>query len=142
MRQTISWREFWMELALLAAKRSKDPDTQVGAVLVCPSNDLHFIGYNGFPKKLPETPERWKRPEKYRRVLHAEQNAILNRNCSVKDWICYVTLKPCSGCMLELAQAGIAKVIYLRNREDLEYELTEEIASELGIILERYEEGV
>ena len=36
----ISWDEYFMGVALLAAKRSKDPNTQVGACIVNPENVL------------------------------------------------------------------------------------------------------
>lgn len=124
-----------MGIAMLASQRSKDPHTQVGAVLVSPDNQLHFIGYNGFPKGLPENEERWERPDKYERVLHAEENALHNRNCRVDGWTCYVTLKPCDHCTLALAQCGVSKIIYL---EDREHKLTDQICREMGITIERY----
>ena len=46
----ISWDEYFMGVALLAAKRSKDPNTQVGACIVDKNNVILTTGYNGFPK--------------------------------------------------------------------------------------------
>ena len=34
----ISWDEYFMGVAMLAARRSKDPNTQVGACIVSPDN--------------------------------------------------------------------------------------------------------
>ena len=45
----ISWDEFFMGAAMLCAKRSKDPNTQVGACIVNPENRIVSVGYNGFP---------------------------------------------------------------------------------------------
>ena len=45
----ISWDEYFMGVALLSAKRSKDPNTQVGACIVNPKKRIVGIGYNGFP---------------------------------------------------------------------------------------------
>ena len=45
----ISWDEYFMGVALLAAKRSKDPNTQVGACIVDSNNIILSTGYNGFP---------------------------------------------------------------------------------------------
>ncbi|HMT12347.1 MAG TPA: cytidine deaminase, partial [Ignavibacteria bacterium] len=45
----ISWDEYFMGIALLSAKRSKDPSTQVGACIVNQYNKIVGIGYNGFP---------------------------------------------------------------------------------------------
>ena len=113
MNEPITWDHLWMDIAKTVARRSKDPDTQVGCVLVSPDQRRMFIGYNGFPRKIVDTMERWQRPDKYRRVVHAEKNAILNRNCDVEGWTCYVTLSPCFDCAMEVIQAGISKVVYL-----------------------------
>ena len=45
----ISWDEYFMGVAVLAGKRSKDPSTQVGACIVSPENIIISTGYNGFP---------------------------------------------------------------------------------------------
>ncbi|HCP71578.1 MAG TPA: cytidine deaminase, partial [Clostridiales bacterium] len=43
----ISWDEYFMGIAMLAAKRSKDPNTQVGACIVSADNIIISTGYNG-----------------------------------------------------------------------------------------------
>ena len=45
----ISWDEYFMGVAILASKRSKDPNTQVGACIVDNNNIILSTGYNGFP---------------------------------------------------------------------------------------------
>ena len=45
----ISWDEYFMGLALLSAKRSKDPGTQVGSCIVGADKRVLTIGYNGLP---------------------------------------------------------------------------------------------
>ena len=45
----ISWDEYFMGVAILAAQRSKDPNTQVGACIVSNDNKILSIGYNGMP---------------------------------------------------------------------------------------------
>ena len=42
----ISWDEYFMGVAILAAKRSKDPNTQVGACIVDKNNIILSTGYN------------------------------------------------------------------------------------------------
>lgn len=111
------WNITWMNMALEIAKKSKDPDTKVGAMLVSPENDQIFSGYNGFARGVVETDERWKRPTKYELVLHAEENAISKKTCSVKGWTIYSTLAPCDHCASLIIQAGINKVFYLDERE-------------------------
>ena len=45
----INWDEYFMGIAFLSAKRSKDPNTQVGACIVSQDNKILSMGYNGFP---------------------------------------------------------------------------------------------
>ena len=45
----LTWDEYFMGLAHLSAKRSKDPNTQVGAAIVNDQHKVVSIGYNGFP---------------------------------------------------------------------------------------------
>lgn len=133
------WHQVWMSIAKQISRRSKDPNTKVGAVIVSPDNRRLFVGYNGFVRGVLENIQRWKRPEKYRRVLHAEENALLQRNCDVECWTCFVTLRPCAHCSQQLAQSGIKKIVYLEERVDEDYELTEETCREVGIELIQYQ---
>ena len=55
----ISWDEYFMGVALLSAKRSKDPATQVGACVVNEDNRIIGIGYNGFPKGCEDDEFPW-----------------------------------------------------------------------------------
>ena len=46
----INWDEYFIGVAKLSAKRSKDPNTQVGACIVIEDNKILSMGYNGFPR--------------------------------------------------------------------------------------------
>ena len=84
----ISWDEYFMGIALLAAKRSKDPSTQVGACIVDQNNVILTTGYNGFPKGCSDDEFPWDREgevTKYPYVVHAELNAILNAQKEQKN---------------------------------------------------------
>ena len=97
----ISWDEYFMGVALLAAERSKDPNTQVGACIVDDQNRILSTGYNGFPHGCSDDDFPWNRDSslgetKYPYVVHAELNAILNaRGRSVAGTTLYVALFPC-----------------------------------------------
>ena len=41
----LSWDDYFMSVALLSGKRSKDPSTQVGAYIVNRNNIIERIGY-------------------------------------------------------------------------------------------------
>ena len=118
----ISWDEYFMGVALLAAQRSKDPSTQVGACIVDENNRILSTGYNGFPKGCSDDVFPWNRDEsqgetKYQFVVHAELNAILNtRGKSLVGSRVYVGLFPCNECAKSIIQAGIREVIYLSDK--------------------------
>ncbi len=115
----ISWDEYFMGVAFLAAQRSKDPSTQVGCCIVSQDNKILSMGYNGLPcgcsddefpwDKTEETPEHWK----YYYSTHSELNAILNyRGGSLEGAKLYVTLFPCNECAKAIIQSGIKTLIY------------------------------
>ena len=116
----ISWDEYFMGVALLAAKRSKDPNTQVGACIVDENNVIISTGYNGFPVGCSDDEFPWNREgeiTKYPFVVHAELNAILNANGkSMRGSKIYVALFPCNECAKAIIQAGIKEVVYLSDK--------------------------
>ena len=118
----ISWDEYFMGVALLAAERSKDPSTQVGACIVDKDNRILSTGYNGFPHGCSDDEFPWNRDEalgetKYQFVVHAELNAILNASGkSLSGARVYVGLFPCNECAKAIIQAGIKEVIYLSDK--------------------------
>ena len=91
---------------------SKDPRTKVGAVIVTADTRQVSIGYNGFPRKLEEHPERWEKPLKYEYVIHAELNAIMNCPFDTQGCTLYCTHQPCHRCLKHLVNAGIKRVVY------------------------------
>ncbi len=121
----ISWDEYFMGVALLSAKRSKDPSTQVGACIVNKEKRIIAIGYNGFPKGCEDDEFPWGKDDsnqlntKYPYVVHAEANAILNSNSNLKGAKLYVTLFPCNECAKLLIQAGIEEIVYLSDKHSL-----------------------
>ena len=118
----ISWDEYFMGVALLAAQRSKDPNTQVGACIVDDSKRILSTGYNGFPQGCSDDEFPWNRDEakgdtKYQFVVHAELNAILNASGkNLFGSTVYVALFPCNECAKAIIQSGIKKVYYLSDK--------------------------
>ena len=112
----ISWDEYFMGIALLAANRSKDPNTQVGACIVSPENVIISTGYNGLPNGCSDDTFPWD-SGKYPFVVHAELNAILNAGGRVlRGARLYVTLFPCNECAKAIIQSGIKELIYLSDK--------------------------
>lgn len=119
----IGWDEYFMGIALLSAKRSKDPSTQVGACIVNKENKIVGVGYNGFPKGCSDDNFPWDREgefleTKYPFVMHAEQNAILNSIKNLSDCTIYVGLFPCHECAKSIIQSGIKEVVFLSDKYD------------------------
>lgn len=116
----INWDEYFMGVALLASKRSKDPNTQVGACIVNHENIILSTGYNGFPYGCSDDVFPWEREgedTKYKYVVHAELNAILNaRGKNLDSAILYVDLFPCNECAKAIIQSGIKEVVYLYDK--------------------------
>ena len=121
-QEYITWDEYFMGVSLLAAQRSKDPNTQVGACIVDVDNRILSIGYNGFPAGCSDDAFPWAREgedTKYPYVVHAELNAILNtRGKTLAGSRIYVGLFPCNECAKAIIQAGIREVVYLSDKYD------------------------
>jgi dCMP deaminase len=118
----ISWDEYFMGVALLSARRSKDPNTQVGACIVNEKNKIVGAGYNGLPIGCHDDEFPWEKQgeflqTKYPYVCHAELNAILN-NIGITLHGCkiYTALFPCNECTKAIIQSGISEVIYLSDK--------------------------
>ena len=96
----ISWDEYFMGVAILSGRRSKDPNTPVGSCIVSEDNKILSMGYNGFPIGCADDDFPWEREAedeldtKYPFVTHSELNAIRNE------------------CAKAIIQAGIRTVIY------------------------------
>ncbi len=118
----LCWDDYFMGVALLSGKRSKDPSTQVGCCIVNPEKKIVGVGYNGFPKGCSDDSLPWGREgdfleTKYPYVCHAELNAILNSNGLVlKGSTLYVGLFPCNECAKAIIQSGISEVVYLSDK--------------------------
>ena len=118
----ISWDEYFMGVALLSAKRSKDPATQVGACIVNNKNKIVGAGYNGLPAGCDDNEFPWDKQgdflqTKYPYVCHAELNAILNNiGMDLHGCRIYTALFPCNECAKAIIQSGITEVIYLSDK--------------------------
>lgn len=117
-----NWDEYFFALAMVCASRSKDPSTVNGAVISDNLNVVVGMGYNGFLRGLQDVSEHWDdRPEKYRRVIHAERNAILNANGPVRGCKMHIWSSKdyfsCEECATEIIQAGISEVHFIRVTE-------------------------
>jgi|SRR6185437_1568547 len=108
------WDSRFLGLAQHVAGWSKDPSTKCGAVIADNRNVIASLGFNGFPRGVPDRPQHLNdRDEKYLRVIHAEENAILfsrqiTLGCTIYTW----PVSPCNRCASLIIQSGIGRVCY------------------------------
>jgi dCMP deaminase len=107
------WHVWYLQLAAHVATASKDPSTKTGGVIVRPDKTIASVGFNGFPRKIADTPEFLNnRDEKYKRVIHSEMNAILNARERLDGYTLYNWPgQSCSRCAVHVIQAGISTVV-------------------------------
>ena len=109
------WDLHFLSIAKLCSKKSKDPSTKVGAVIVSKDNKIISTGYNGFPKEIIDYNEWYTNREiKYSKIIHAEENAIINKGLNdITEGSCiYVyPLKPCEKCYDKLKNFGIKRFV-------------------------------
>lgn len=126
--QVWSWDRYFMAIADITSRKSKDPSSQVGAVLVDDDNAVVSTGFNGFPKGTSDDPALYhNREEKYKRVLHAECNALLFADR--KGSTMYITHHPCSQCMAMMIQRGVKKIVFNNTNAEFMQRNVDSIAS-------------
>ncbi len=138
------WDERYLALAKEVATWSKDPSTQVGAVTVGKKKEVLSQGFNGFPRGINDTVERYNHREtKYKFVVHAEMNAIYNATYSGTSLdgatLDGFGLPICSECAKGIIQVGIKKVIIEKSKEldnwNASVQLSKEMFNEAGVEL-------
>ena len=110
------WYKRYLRLAAEVATWSKDPNTQVGAVVVGSKGQILSQGYNGFPRGISDSNKRLNdRDIKLSLIVHAEMNAIFNASYSGVSLdgstIFIHGLPACSECAKGIIQVGIKRVI-------------------------------
>ena len=113
-----TWDRYFVDLAQLAASRSKVKTTTMGAIIVGPDRDVRSTGYNDLPRGIDdaeiyaeiegdlEARKRWEE--------HAERNAVYRAaryGRSLWGSTAYLECEPCADCCRALIQSGIIKVV-------------------------------
>lgn len=113
-REESWWDSHFLDLAHLCSRPSRDPRRQVGAVIADTMHRVIGTGYNGFPRRVRDAPERYAdKLVKSKLVVHAEANAILNASAPslLSGSVMYCTSHPCSECAKLIVQAGITRLV-------------------------------
>jgi dCMP deaminase len=111
----MKWDELFFNLIREYRAKSKDPSSQFAAIIVNEDNDPISFGFNGFPRGVEDSPERYSDRElKYKMVVHAEANSICaaaSDGRATKGCRIYIDSWPCSSCCGMIIQAKIKEVI-------------------------------
>ena len=139
-----SWEDYFMDIAMLVARRSTCLRRAVGAIIVKDKRILS-TGYNGAPTGVRHCAEVGCLREKLGiesgkmhelcRGIHAEQNAIIQaayHGVSLKGASVFCTNLPCSICAKMIINAGIDKIYYRSGYAD---ELSKDMLQEAHIEL-------
>jgi dCMP deaminase len=149
MRSIPGWDQYYLEICKVVALRSKDPNTQIGCVIIGPNHEIRSTGYNSFPRGIrDDVPERLVRPAKYLWIEHAERNAICNAaraGTATEHCTIYVEIMPCMDCARAIVQAGIVEVVASSERMqqynsayyDEHFRMSEVLFAEAGIKVRR-----
>jgi len=138
----LTWQEYFITIAQVCALRSKDPNTQVGAVIVNKNKEIIATGYNGLPWGCHDDKYPWENDSKvwletkYPYVVHAEANAIIHARQDCHGFSLYTTLFPCGECAKLIIQSGIKEIYYLSNKHQAEKEIiaAQRMLKDAGII--------
>ena len=139
------WDKRYLDLAEEISSWSKDPSRKIGAVAVGPKGNVLAQGYNGFPRGISDSSDRYDdRTRKYELVVHAEMNVIYNatyNGVSLDGATLYVHgLPACAECAKGIIQVGIKRVV-MRDAEipvlwQQSWTKTEDMFNEAGVSYE------
>ena len=114
------WDRRFLDLALLVSTWSKDPSTQVGAVIVDNLKRVKGVGFNGFARGIEDVDSLLNdRKSKLDRIIHAEINAVLNSSGDLNGYTIYLTIPPCNICASFLIQSGIKRIVWFKPSDEL-----------------------
>jgi dCMP deaminase len=139
VRPITHWDERYLDLAEFVAGWSKDPSTQVGAVIT-KNNYVVSVGFNGLPRGVEDTKERLNnRDIKYKMIVHGEINAMHAAKRDLTGCTLYThPFMPCTRCAGEIIQAGIVEVVSRpveNERWAADFAMTQGMFAEAGVTL-------
>ena len=139
------WDTRFLGLAAHISGWSKDPSSQVGAVIT-DGNRIVSLGYNGFATGVEDRPERLSdRNCKLNLTIHAEENAMIFAKRDLTGCTVYVTHPPCPRCASKLIQEEVRRIVHIAPSEDFlsrwadDLELSREMYREAGIEVSAYD---
>lgn len=113
VKKQFEWDQYFMNIADEVAKKSKDPSSQNGCVIVDSRHRPVSFGYNGTIQGADETKLTLsERPMKYYFAIHSEMNAVLFAQRDLTGCTLYNRMATCENCLKYCLQAGIKRFVY------------------------------
>ena len=107
------WDEYFMEITKSVARKSKDPSSKMGCVIVDANNRVISLGYNGMLQGADESKMTLtERPMKYYFAIHSEMNALIFAHQDLTGCTLYNRVATCENCLKYCLQAGIKRFVY------------------------------
>jgi len=107
-----TWPEYGIALAQVAASRSEDIHTKVGAVAFDVNWNTVGTFYNGFLPKQKFDPLIWQdRDKKNKHIIHAENWLVSKTKNGQVHSVC-LTISPCCRCAVLLAAHQVKEVYF------------------------------
>ena len=111
--KTLGWEEYFMNIVVEVAKKSKDPSSKNGCVIVDENHRPVSFGYNGTIQGCDESKlTLTERPMKYYFSIHSEMNAVLFAKRDLSGCTIYNNIATCENCLKYCLQAGIKRFVY------------------------------
>ncbi len=145
MATRTKWDTRFLGLAAHISGWSKDPSSQVGAVIT-EGNRIVSLGYNGFAAGVEDSNERLvDRQCKLNLTIHAEENAMIFAKRDLRGCTVFVTHPPCPRCASKLIQEEIGRIVHIAPSKDFlsrwaeDLELSREMYREAGVEVTAYD---
>ncbi len=142
---SVKWDTRFLGLAAHVSAWSKDPSSQVGAVIT-DGNRIVSVGYNGFAAGVEDRTERLTdRNCKLNLTIHAEENAMIFAKRDLTGCTVYVTHPPCPRCASKLIQEEVGRIVCIAPSEDFlsrwadDLKLSQEMYQEAGVEYSSYD---
>lgn len=141
----------FIPVAQAVAGLSKDGSTKVGAIILDEDCNILSVGFNGFPRGVKDTPDRYAdKVVKYQLIAHAESNAIAQAARTgarlLGSCLLVTALYPCSMCARLIIQSGIKTVYAPKHGDEInpkwiaEAIISRQMFAEAGVKVIEYEE--
>ena len=107
------WDNYFLDIAETVAKKSKDPSSKMGCVIVDQKKRVVSLGYNGMVQGADESKMTLsERPMKYYFAIHSEMNAVIYAHQDLTGCTIYNRVATCENCLKYCLQAGIRRFVY------------------------------